>query len=55
MLRSLTAAADGKTLSYMARASRMSRILSSSDFGTNLTTSPIFRSKPDVGMISFVL
>jgi hypothetical protein len=40
----LTAAAVGKTLSYIARASRTRRFRSSSDFGTNLTTSPMRRS-----------
>ena len=41
----LIASADGKMLSYIARASRTKRIRSSSDFGTNRITSPTWDSK----------
>jgi hypothetical protein len=39
---SLTGGADGKTLSYIARARRMRRIRSRSDFEANRITSPMF-------------
>jgi len=42
---SLIGTADGNMLSYAARASRTNRARSSSDFGINRMTSPIFAPK----------
>src|SRR5882757_7395479 len=39
---SLTGSAGGNMRSYIARASRIKRARSSSDFGTNCTTSPMY-------------
>src|SRR5258705_1114517 len=44
---SLTGSAGGKMLSYIARASRIRRARSRSDFGTNRIISPIFA--PNIG------